>query len=79
MKQHQVDPVSLISGFALLLVAGGFALSNATDVHLRWLLMLPVVLIVAGVAILATVAHRVGRDAPAHATIDDDAELPGPS
>jgi hypothetical protein len=79
MRQHEVDPVSLVSGLVLLLAAGGFALSNATDVHLRWLLMLPVVLIVAGVAILAAVARRAGRAAAARATIDDDAELPGTS
>jgi hypothetical protein len=77
MKQHPIDPISLVSGLAFLLVAGGYALSNTTDAHLRWLFVIPVVLIVAGAGILGTVAHRAATSSADRATIDDDAEAPG--
>jgi hypothetical protein len=58
MKQHPIDPVSLVSGLALLLVAGGFALSNATDTHLHWFVVVPLALIVAGLGVVVAVVHR---------------------
>lgn len=74
MKQHPIDPVSLVSGLALLLVAGGYAVSNTTSTHLRWLYVLPVLFIVAGVGILAAVARHASITAADRATIGDDAD-----
>jgi hypothetical protein len=74
MKQHPIDPVSLVSGLALLLVAGGYLVSNATSAHLHWLFVVPVALIVVGVGILAAVAHRASTTNPERATIDHDAD-----
>lgn len=74
MKQHRIDPVSLVSGLALLLVAGGYALSNSSSAHVRWLLVLPAGLVVVGAVILAAVAHRAVTDGAQRATIDDDVD-----
>jgi cytochrome c-type biogenesis protein CcmH/NrfF len=74
MKQHPIDPVSLVSGLALLLVAGGYTVSNATSAHLHWLFVAPAALIVVGVGILAAVARRVSTTNSERATIDDDAD-----
>lgn len=74
MKQHPIDPVSLVSGLALLLVAAGYAVSNTTSTHLRWLYVLPTLLIVAGVGILAAVARHASTSDAQRATIGDDAD-----
>jgi cytochrome c-type biogenesis protein CcmH/NrfF len=74
MKQHPLDPVSLVSGLALLLVAGGYALSNTTSTHLRWLYVVPALFIVIGLGILAVVARRASTTTASRATIVDDAD-----
>jgi uncharacterized membrane protein len=74
MKQHAIDPVSLVCGLALLLVAGGFALSNTTSAHLRWLFVLPAAFIVVGAGIVAAVARRASTSEAERATIDHDAD-----
>ncbi|HVV76083.1 MAG TPA: hypothetical protein VHC43_08620 [Mycobacteriales bacterium] len=61
MRQHELDPFSLFFGLVFLFVSGGYLLTHATDVHLRWLLIVPAALIALGVAILAMVLRRIPR------------------
>jgi hypothetical protein len=72
VRRHEVDPVSILAGLVFLLVAGGYALGHATDVHVRWLLALPAGLIATGVAVVAYVVRRMGR--PITEPADDTAD-----
>jgi hypothetical protein len=64
VRRHEVDPVSVFAGLIFLLIAGGYALGHATDVHVRWLLALPAGLIAMGAAVVAYVARRMSQQAP---------------
>ena len=59
MKQHDLDPVSLICGLVLVIIAGLYAVDHTTDVHVRWLLVVPAGLILVGAAILTVVVRRI--------------------
>lgn len=61
MRRHEVDPVSVLAGLVFLLIAGGYALGQATDVQVRWLLALPAALIATGAAVVAYVARRMSQ------------------
>jgi hypothetical protein len=61
MKQHDLDPVALFFGLVFVFVAGGYLLTHTTDVHLKWLLVVPAGLIAAGVAILGETVRRMQR------------------
>jgi cytochrome c-type biogenesis protein CcmH/NrfF len=75
MRQHELDPWSLVFGVAFLAVSGSYLLTHTTDVHLHWLLALPAGLIVIGIGILAASARRLQRpadDATSEIDVDDD-------
>jgi hypothetical protein len=59
VKQHDLDPVSLICGLVLVIVAGLYAVDHTTGAHVRWLLVVPAGLIAVGVGILAIVVRRI--------------------
>jgi hypothetical protein len=61
MRQHELDPWSLVFGVAFLSVSGSYLLTQTTSVHLHWLLVLPAGLILLGVAILAVSVRRIQR------------------
>jgi ABC-type sulfate transport system permease subunit len=63
MRRHEVDPVSVLAGLTFLLIAGGYALGQATDVNVRWIFAIPAALIATGAAVLAYVARRLTRAA----------------
>lgn len=62
MRQHELDPISLVFGLVFLFVSGGYLLTHSTSVRLHWLLAVPAGLIVAGAAIFAGVVRRVQQD-----------------
>jgi uncharacterized integral membrane protein len=59
MKQHDLDPVSLVGGLVLVIVAGLYAVDHTTGVQVRWLLAVPAGLIAVGAAILIIVVRRI--------------------
>jgi len=61
MKQHELDPVSLFFGLVFVFVSGAYLLTHTTDVHLRWLLVVPAGLIALGIAVLAATLRRMQR------------------
>jgi hypothetical protein len=64
MQRHDVDVVSLFSGLIFLLVAGGYTLTHTTDIHLRWLLAVPALLVLVGSAVVVAVVRRMLRPGP---------------
>ena len=75
MKRHDVDPWSLVFGTAFLIVAGSYLLSHTADVHFRWLLVFPAVLIVVGLGVLASSVRRLQRSesfSSGRSEVDDD-------
>lgn len=78
MKRHDVDPWSLVFGTAFLIVAGSYLLSHTTDVHFRWLLALPAILIVLGLGVLASSVRRLQRPdglVGGQSEVDDDGRV----
>jgi uncharacterized integral membrane protein len=59
MRQHDLDPVSLVFGVVFLFVSASYALTHTTSVRLHWLLALPAGLIVLGVAVLGVSVRRM--------------------
>jgi len=59
MRRHEIDPVSILAGLALLLIAGSYALGHATDVNVRWIFAIPAALIATGAAVIAYVTRRL--------------------
>ena len=64
MRRHEIEPVSVLAGLAFLLVAAGYALGQGTDVHVRWLFVVPAALIAIGATILAGVIRHIQRGEP---------------
>jgi hypothetical protein len=61
MHRHELDPVSLFVGVALVAVAGGYTLTHTTDVRLDWLLALPAFLVLVGAGVIVSVVRRMRR------------------
>jgi hypothetical protein len=81
MRRHDVDSVSLFSGVAFLLIAGGYTLTHATDLHLDWLLAVSALLVLVGAAVVVSVARRMrgpgaGPDDPDHPATQDGSATP---
>lgn len=80
MHRHELDPVSLFSGLALVLIAGGYTLTHTTGVHLHWLLAVPTLLALIGAAVIVSVLRRMrqpgladqGAGVPASEVADAD-------
>lgn len=72
MHRHELDPVSLFFGMALVLVAGGYTLTHTTDVRLHWLLALPALLVLIGAAVIVTVLRKMSQPMPAGSTPTTD-------
>lgn len=69
MKRHDLDPVSLIAGLMFVAIAVLYGVAQLTDAHVRWLVALPIGLLVMGAAMLALTARRIrsstaGDDTP---------------
>jgi cytochrome c-type biogenesis protein CcmH/NrfF len=63
MHRHELDPVSLFSGVALVLIAGGYTLTHTTGVRLHWLLAAPALLVLVGAAVIVSVLRRMRQPA----------------
>ena len=61
MQRHELDPVSLFAGLVFPLVAGAYALTHTTGIHLHWLLVVPAGLILVGAVILSMAVRRLVR------------------
>lgn len=61
MRQHDLDPVSLVFGVVFLFVSASYALTHTTSVRLHWLLAVPAGLIVVGIAVLGISVRRMQR------------------
>ncbi|HEX3706085.1 MAG TPA: hypothetical protein VHV76_05595 [Mycobacteriales bacterium] len=69
MKQHDLDPWSLVFGVAFLFISGSYLLTHTTNVRLHWLLVLPAALIVIGFGVLGASVRRMQRS---EIDVDDD-------
>jgi hypothetical protein len=73
MRQHDLDPVSLVFGVVFLFVSASYTLTHTTSVRLHWLLALPAALIIIGVAMLGISVRRMQRsvaEAPDSESLD---------
>jgi uncharacterized membrane protein YhhN len=61
MRQHDLDPWSLLFGMAFLFASGSYLLTHTTGVRLHWLLAIPAALIIVGAGILAASVRRMQR------------------
>jgi hypothetical protein len=74
MRQHDLDPVSLIFGVVFLFVSASYTLTHTTSVRLHWLLAIPTGLIIVGVAVLGFSVRRMqqsDRDAADRDSLDN--------
>jgi apolipoprotein N-acyltransferase len=70
MRQHELDPVSLVFGVVFLFVSASYALTHTTSVRLHWLLAIPAGLILIGVAVLGVSVRRMQQSANDRPTLD---------
>jgi uncharacterized membrane protein YhhN len=61
MRQHDLDPWSLLFGIVFLFASGSYLLTHTTGVRLHWLLAVPAVLIVVGIGVLGASVRRMQR------------------
>jgi hypothetical protein len=61
MHRHDLDPVSLFAGVALVIVAAGYALTHTTGLRVHWLLAVPALLVFIGAAVIVAVVRRMHR------------------
>jgi hypothetical protein len=73
MRQHDLDPWSLVFGVAFLFVSASYLLTHTTNVRLHWLVLLPATLVVAGAGVLAGSVRRMQRRSDLE--IDDDGRV----
>ena len=61
MRQHDLDPWSLVFGVAFLFVSSDYLIGHTADVHTHKLLALPAALIVVGFGVLGVAVRRMQR------------------
>jgi hypothetical protein len=80
MRQHDLDPWSLVFGVAFMFVSLSYLLTHTTDVRLHWLLIVPAALIVVGTGVLGASVRRmqrsdVGVDLRSEIDVNDDGRV----
>jgi hypothetical protein len=59
VHRHELDPVSLVTGLILVMVAAGYTLTHTTSLRLHTIVLVPALLVVVGVAVIALVVRRM--------------------
>lgn len=70
MRRHELDPVSLLPGLAFVALGAPFLFGSVSVLDLRWDVVWPVAVIVAGVVLLLSLRRgaRPDEEAPPAAT-----------
>lgn len=62
MERHRFDLLSALFGAVFVTIAGIHLLAGVVDIHLRWDVLWPLVVIVGGLGLLWSAMRRSGGD-----------------